>query len=372
MRYRILFLLALLLVVHWQPVAAQGDVDTPISRENVIQLHSIARLNFADMQQSGDFVDSGGFVMDGAGRRLAFASRDSRLFVWDYQQGFLGGRYFLEADDGLPATVVYTNFNPIGDILLALQSGGAHYTLAYYRVGGAFGDKEQQIPPIAQRAFPSGIMLFTVWENDTIPHRITWLETLDELGKSYFESFPSLYEPNQEAVPSTPVPSALHADPTAFTRIGRVPLPFAVTSSQDGLVKLWNLETGKVISQAKVDGLPVFGQINTSGSHLAWRDPDSNALHLLDFATGKDEVVAPLYGEYIQFMFLTLNADVIIGVNLDLQPNVVAWDTATGKRYDLGKYRQCSRVPDMARLSKDGTTLVIGCDTGLDIWRIQG
>jgi hypothetical protein len=27
-------------------------------------------------------------------------------------------------------------------------------------------------------------------------------------------------------------------------------------------------------------------------------------------------------------------------------------------------------VPDMARLSVDGATLVIGCDTGIEIWRI--
>jgi len=27
-------------------------------------------------------------------------------------------------------------------------------------------------------------------------------------------------------------------------------------------------------------------------------------------------------------------------------------------------------VPDMIRMSHDMTTLVIGCDTGLDIWRI--
>jgi hypothetical protein len=50
---------------------------------------------------------------------------------------------------------------------------------------------------------------------------------------------------------------------------------------------------------------------------------------------------------------------------------VVAWDVKTGERTILGEYRECNRPqPDMTRLSEDGTTLVIGCDTGLDIWRI--
>jgi hypothetical protein len=57
-------------------------------------------------------------------------------------------------------------------------------------------------------------------------------------------------------------------------------------------------------------------------------------------------------------------------VDVDDEPVVVAWDVATGQQYHLGTYRQCNRPPDMARLSEDGTTLVIACDTGLDIWRV--
>ena len=67
------------------------------------------------------------------------------------------------------------------------------------------------------------------------------------------------------------------------------------------------------------------------------------------------------------------SADVLeaLGVNIDLEPVVVAWDVASGKQTQLGTYRECSRTPDMVQVSEDGTTLVIGCDTGLDVWRID-
>jgi hypothetical protein len=135
-------------------------------------------------------------------------------------------------------------------------------------------------------------------------------------------------------------------------------------------VKRWNLETGKVTASAKVDALPGAGQVNADGRYFGWRDGDSKALHLLDFEMGNDRVVAQINGNYIPFLLLASGADVIIGVNMGLTPTVTAWDVVSGRHLDLGEYRQCDRQPDMVRLSGDGTTLVIGCNTGLDIWRV--
>jgi hypothetical protein len=82
--------------------------------------------------------------------------------------------------------------------------------------------------------------------------------------------------------------------------------------------------------------------------------------------------VAALGGDYVQWFFLTPAADVILAVNRDFDPVVLAWAVDSGRALDLGPYRPCTRPqPDMARLSADGTTLVIGCDTGLDIWRVR-
>ena len=71
-----------------------------------------------------------------------------------------------------------------------------------------------------------------------------------------------------------------------------------------------------------------------------------------------------------RYLLLNSSASVIIGINVDLKPVVVAWNVVTGERIELGEYRSCDRQPDMVRLSVDDTTLVIGCDTGMDIWRV--
>ena len=164
------------------------------------------------------------------------------------------------------------------------------------------------------------------------------------------------------------------SDADAVVRIGRIPLPYVVTSSLDGIVKLWNLDTDDIIYEVNNGtGEPsVFGNINADATHLVWRDNANQTLYLLNFETGENREIAPLNGDYAQWYFLTNDASAIIAVNLGGEPNVVVWDTATAERTDLGNYRDCERPqPDMVRLTEDGTTLIIGCDTGLDIWRVN-
>lgn len=163
-------------------------------------------------------------------------------------------------------------------------------------------------------------------------------------------------------------------DENAVVRIGRIPLPYVVTSSLEGIVKLWNLDTGNVLYEVdNGTGEPsVFGNINADATYLVWRDNANQTLYLLDFETGENREVAPLNGDYAQWYFLSNDASVIIAVNLGGEPNIVVWDTVTGERTDLGNYRECDRPqPDMAHLTDNGTSLIIGCDTGLDIWRIS-
>jgi hypothetical protein len=169
------------------------------------------------------------------------------------------------------------------------------------------------------------------------------------------------------------LPYAPADDSQAVVRIGRIPPPFTVTSSLEGIVKLWNLQVGQSVYEVdNGTGLPsVFGAINNPPTHLVWRDNANQSLYLLDFETGENHLIAELNGDYAQWFFLSPDATVILAVNLGFEPNVIAWNVVTGEKTILGEYRECSRPqPDMARLSADGTTLVIGCDTGLDIWRI--
>jgi hypothetical protein len=167
------------------------------------------------------------------------------------------------------------------------------------------------------------------------------------------------------------IPSAPEADLEAYVRIGRIPAPLAITATSEGLVKLWDLQTGEMIHNVQLNVPPVFGRINeTTGKQLAWRDPASNKLNLLDFETGKNQEITDLGGAYIQALMVSASGDVILAVHPGEEAIVAAWLVATRERVDLGTYRACGRVPDMVQLSKDGTTLVIGCDTGLDVWRI--
>lgn len=195
-----------------------------------------------------------------------------------------------------------------------------------------------------------GLDLFALWEEPISEANVIAFD-----GLSRFEQQP--YAPAEDA--------------EAFIRIGRIEPPHVVTSSPEGAVKLWHLQGGELLAEAQVENGPVvFGQINTAATHLAWRGPDEYTLNLLNFETGKNQLVADLDGAYAQFYLVSRDADVIFLVHVDDEPVVVAYDEATGDRYDLGRFRQCNREPDMARLSENGTALVIGCDTGLDIWQV--
>ena len=152
-------------------------------------------------------------------------------------------------------------------------------------------------------------------------------------------------------------------------RVGRIDLPIILQTTFDGRVSLFDFDA--LIGEFQVEGVPtVFGHVNAPQTYFAWSDPNSTALNLLDLTTGDNVEVTDLNNLYSQYYLLSQDASLVIAVNVDFEPIVVAWDTTTGERYELGEYRACERIPDKVTLSADGTTLVIGCDTGLDLWRV--
>ena len=118
-------------------------------------------------------------------------------------------------------------------------------------------------------------------------------------------------------------------------------------------------------------GPAVFGAVNARGQPLRLERSGFRSPEPARFETGNNRVVADIGGAYAQYHLLTADASAILVVNLDFAPEVFAWDVETGERHDLGEYRECERIPDKVALSADGTALVIGCDTGLDIWRVS-
>jgi hypothetical protein len=350
-------LLAWLLSVAllWQP--APG-----ITADNIDRLTSVARIDFADLPPAAGEVRNGRMFVTAAGDVLAVVNTTGQV-VWLRADGtLLGVSAAVVLEDGRPATFLDGAFDSRGQRFAALYTGGNRYFLSVVGLDGSGRT-------LAVRSENKPV---TVWWSGAE----LWLEVIparpDEAPFLLVLDASTMGDQLIEEATLTRGFFASASDPDAVVRIGRLAPPLAVTANAAGLTTRWDLEAGRATAQAQLDDVPVYGHATPDGDHLVWRDPASMALHLLDFTSGADRVIAALDGTYIPFLFITPGVDAVLGVHVNNEPLVVGWDVATGERLPLGLYRQCRRPPDMVRLSGDGSTLVIGCDTGLDVWRVQG
>ena len=353
---RTLLLGALVFAVQ---VKAQDTPYPPITANNVTTLSTALTIDFDVAPPEAGEIISGWLRVDPTANHVMTINRANDLLLWDLTTGELEAVYTVPGADGTNANMMDIAWSEDSTQVYSLHTDGGAYYIAVYTLA----DESLQI--------------ITVPTGDDLPVRVwpatepgtTWVEVLTTDGESP-SSVLQLDVTTGEILEE--LPSIAEADRESQVRIGRMPAPLAVTSTIDGLIHLWDLETGTLLHRVEVGVMPTFGHINgASGRRLVWRDTASENLYLLDFETGENTLVAPLNGTYAQALLLPPSADVVLGVNLDLEPVVVAWDVITGERIDLGEYRTCSRTPDMVQLSVDGTALVIGCDTGLDIWRVE-
>ena len=343
---------------------AAQDTYLVITAENIHQLHSVTHLDFADWSQKAGKIENGWFALNENGNRFAVMNRAGEVVIGD-DAGQLIDQYSIPGSDGHPTSILDLAFRTNTPAVISAHSEGGAYYVAY---------RSYETHDTEYFRFDSPDVPLRIWDSGSVwlemaPADYTHNRYVQHLTPSIFNGFRT-----NEVLPA----EALHEldsgpenDPDAFLRIGRIDPPFALTVTQNFLVKLWNLETDTVLASAQLDQLPGAGQISTDGHYFAWRDGESKALHLLNFDTGKDRIVATLQGSYIPFLLLNSSASVIIGVNVASKPVVEVWDTTSGEHISLGEYRSCSRQPDMVRLSQDSTTLVIGCDKGLDVWRVS-
>lgn len=365
------FLVLVMLLVTAGVLVAQEDESEdiqliPVDADNVAGFGSVLLVDFVDLPGDVGSVDSGWFVLSPDGRYASVVRQDGGLVVYDTLTGDVADTYTVIGESGEPATVLEAAYSADGSIIAALHTDGAGYLISLRAISG---DGETLVLPF-EPVETVDDMPVRIWLDDETPY--VWLEVAAGTFERYF--YVARYPlPGAEDTQVISLPSGPEMDMESFVRIGRIEAPLAITATADGLVKRWDLETGKVTATVQLDVPPVFGRVDdTTGRYLAWRDPASEALNLLDFEGGDNLPIAPLGGEYVQAILLTPPADVVFAVAIGDDPVVVAWASATGERFDLGPYRTCGRVPDMVRLSADGTTLVIGCDVGLDIWRISG
>lgn len=355
---------ALLMCVSYFTGVHSHDHSLTLSADNISQFRSVKHIEFAAQGGAAGQVENGWFALSPDGSFIAAMNREGDIVIWD-DSGVVIDRFALPGTDGLPATVLDIAFRQNQPAVVSAHAEGGAYFVAYRDVVAHTLDYFRfDTPDVPLRIWDSGD---------------TWLEVspADYLRGRYVQRItpPLSVSPRLNAVLSASdvyeLPSGPENDTEAFLRIGRIEAPYALTITQDFLIKRWNMETGEVSATAQLDAMPGAGQLTPDGRYFAWRDGDSKALHLLDFDSGIDKQIDALNGRYIPFLLLNSSASVIIGVNIGLQPIVVAWDTLTGRQIDLGEYRFCNRQPDMVRLSLDSQMMIIGCDTGFDIWRVQ-
>lgn len=342
---------------------AQTETRAPLTADNVTQFAPVQWIPFDPVRESL-LVERGWFTMSADGGLIATVRRDGGLVIWDSNDGTLRETFTVQTD-GIDTAVIDARFDDAGARVASLHTAdGTRYQVAVHPIGAE----------TVVFDYPHGLGM---------PVRI-WFDA-DDAESLWVEAQPDPYQSPagdhlvarlaiapHEAEPLV-LPSAPEKDSESFVRIGRIPAPLAITATPEGLVRLWDLQNGEVRAQVQLEDVPVFGRIvETSGRWFAWRDQTSQALHLLDFESGENRLVAEIGGEYIQAMLLPPDASVILGVHLGDSPTVTAWLSADGQRVELGAYREeCSGVPDMVALSEDGTRLVIGCDAGLEIWQIK-
>ena len=326
------------------PLHAQETPPPVITAENVAHLTSIAQIDF-----EGTTLDTGWFIMNRTGTR--FVSRSAtEIYLWTLDaEGHVSNPTIIETK---PATLIVAAFAP-DDTLYGVLQG-----------------IETRIVKIDTALTPVRTLdtwtLLNLWADD----EALWAEAFsDDLNAQ--EAVLRIPYVADEAV--TDLPYAPAEDLEAVVRIGRIAPPYTVTSTETGLVSVWDLPTGKRLYEVDSSSgqAVVFGAMNTLATHLTWRDGASEALYWLHLKTGENRQIERLNGEYVQWFFLTPAADVILGIDKGFSQRVNAWIVGHNM-LDLGAYQDCMRPqPDMALLSNDGTTLAVGCDTGIDIWRIQ-
>lgn len=353
-------LLLLICVRVFSVEAAFAQDGAVITRENVRQLKEVLFIDFAAVAPEVAAAGNGWFVLSPDGRQVLSMTADGRIVLIDGLRGELITTIDVPGVDGLPATLIDAHYSDDGTRIAMLHVSGSRYIVSVFDI-----DTEQ----LSSMVFPnSQDTPISIWIDSS--GQWVLLETLASgihpEALNYTLRMPiSMQNGDVEIIPGGP-----NNDPQAVLRIGRMSPPYAVTVKSDGEVTLWNRDTGLPIARALIDGMPAAGQINAlAAMTFAWRDAQDNTLHMLDFRTGEDRMIAPMGQGYAQALFVSNQSDLVLAVDIDFEPIVVAWDTASGERLDLGTYSNCDRSPDAIRMSRDGTTLAIGCGNGIRIWR---
>jgi hypothetical protein len=363
--------LLVLLLTFQSVVDATAQEQSPITDETIADLTPVRQIDFAGLiDPAGNPLEvvNGWFALRPDGSLIALKSDDNQVVVVD-AEGNVQQVYAAPLDRApgdLPATFIDAAFSPDGRWLVSAHTLGNDLYVVALSLDGVFEPVEQVFP---QAGYPTRVWISASNE--------IWLEMVPDMSRvdprPYLLAAWALEPCDSASCSDLPMeyPSGPDQDADSFVRVGRIRQDAAITVTQDFVAKRWDLVQGEVMATGQLNALPGMGALTPNQRYFAWRDNESQELRLLDFDTGADRLIAPLGGAYIPFLLLDPTADVIIGVHVAGADRVTAWLVQDGERLDLGRYRVCKRPPDLAALNLQGTQLVIGCDLGLEIWRVE-
>lgn len=344
------FVARILMCVMWISMSAvliNAQEREQISADNVRRFQSVQHINYADFDED---INIGWFAVNEDATEIIIFDNDSNLYSISDEGERRSWTYLTDPE------------NELFNVIDAVYYQDTFYIL--YVINDTYFINSQQLD---MDGVP--VNLAHRYDSDSLFVEVN----LDDGTVFIYEYGVTPITSQLELTDFIPYP--LNDSDEPAMRVGRIDLPIVIISYLQNENVQYFLPGLKLLDSIYEieNGPAVFGAVNSielGSMYFAWVDPNSTYLNLLDFAAGENRIVAELDNLYAQYYLLSHDASLVIAVNVDFTPNVIAWDTYTGERYDLGAYRQCERIPDKVELSADGTTLVIGCDTGLDLWRI--
>jgi hypothetical protein len=354
-----------LMIMNGSPSRAQSPDESAliITSDNVQNLRSVRQFDF-DRLPDGFKPASGIFSVSADGAKvITFANREgeaplSQAVLWGYTED---NTFALNAIDG-------------NHLSRVLSSDGRCFALGY---GGYYSvwqlDPTQSAAMLidTQQMLNEGDSVINLWwsSETTAPEPCStdlYAEVFAFDGTTY------LIRP---ALSTEPIFTDLFVVPdnSMAGRVGRAIPPLALTMDFENRLYRWDMNTMTVNASLQVEDYAIYGAANAPASHYVWQQTDFNGLHLIDFSIPEDRLITTYENIYFSHLVLGFNADVVLGIDPSNQRGTVQALLVNSDTWiDLGEYRECAKTqPDLAVLSLDGTTLVIGCDSGIDVWQIS-
>jgi len=219
---------------------AQPNSPVPLTADNVTQLAPVQWIPFAPVRESL-LVERGWFTTSADGGVIAAVRRDAGLVLWE-ADGTLRDTFTVQVD-GIDTAVIDARLSDDGARVASLHTAdGTRYQVAVHPLEGE----------TTVFAYPSGLgMPVRIWFDDSNPESL-WIESQPDPYQSPAGDHlvVRLAVPPHEAGPLVR-PSAPEKDRESFVRIGRIPAPLAITATPDGIVRVWDLQTGELRTQVQ-------------------------------------------------------------------------------------------------------------------------